>query len=83
MHGSFKLLRDNYCNVLSNYNTYVIFDSRYFSVVCVSETKETRECVTGVERVYVDHAHRRQWTSDVSVQSGVVRYTNLSKKQRK
>ena len=61
----------------------MIFDSCYFSVVCVCETKETRECVTGLERVHVDHTHRRQWTSDVSVQSGVVRYTNLSKEQRK
>ena len=60
---------------------YINFDC--FSVVSVPKTKETRECVSGVERVHVDHSDRRQWIINVSVQPGVVCYTELSKERRK
>ena len=44
----------------------------FFSVVCVSKTKEARERVSSVEHLYVDHTDCRQWSADVYVQHGMV-----------
>ena len=51
----------------------------YFSVVCVSKTKEARERVSSVEHLYVDHTDCRQWSADVYVQHGMVCQSELSK----
>ena len=60
-----------------------MFTVAIFSVVCVLETEETRERVAGMECVHVDHTDYRQWSPDVSVQSGMVRYTKLPQQECK